>query len=322
MVLGKVLISMPVRPEHREQFQQAVSEADLVFAKFSELDEGQLASFDAVVGNPDAATLEKLTGLRFLQLISSGVPAHCLGLQAKRPGLLLCSASGAYGQAISEHMLAALLALMKRLPQYKDAMKTGAWASQGDVRSPRGMSVLVIGAGSIGTAFARLVKLLGARTVGVRRAGGGEMEGFDEMHTFGQLDALLPQADVVALAVPETPQTIGLMGASRFALLKPGSYLLNVGRGSTVDQHALLDALRTGRLAGASIDVTTPEPLPANHPLWQEKNLLITPHISGYFHLRATQDAVVSIACDNLSAFPQGPFKSRVDDGTGYRARQ
>lgn len=320
-MFSKVLISMPMRPEYKEQFTKALPGAQVVFARFTALSPEELASFEAVVGNPEPETLAQLTGMKFLQLISSGVAAHYLTLQHSHPGLILCSASGAYGQAISEHMVAALLMLMKRLHQYRDGMKTGAWQARGEVFSPRGMKVLVVGAGSIGSAFAKLMQALGSRTIGLRRQPGGQMEGFDELHTLDQLDSLLPTADVVALSLPETPQTTGLMDARRFALMKPGSYFLNVGRGSAVDQKALLDALQNGPLAGASIDVTTPEPLPPEHPLWQQDNLLLTPHISGFYHLRATHDAVVDIAINNLLAFPGGPFISRTDFDSGYRVR-
>lgn len=322
MGIKHVLVSMPTRPEYRERFEQAVPGAKVTFARFNELNETQLAAFDAVVGNPDMDLISRMKALKLLQLMSSGVPRDYLKLQGTHPGLILCSASGAYGQGISEHMAAALMALMKRLHEYRDGMKTGAWESRGTVRSPKGMTVLVVGAGSIGSAFGKLMQGMGSRTIGLRRKAGGDRDGFDALHTVDELDALLPQADVVALSLPETPQTVNLMDRRRFSLMKEGSYLLNVGRGSAVDQDALLSALREGRLAGASIDVTTPEPLPRDHPLWREPNLLLTPHVSGFYHLKETHDSVVEIACTNLAAWPDGPFVSRVDYETGYRAKE
>ena len=322
MGLGKVLVSMPMRPEYKERFAQAVPGAQVTFARFEELNETQLAAFDAVVGNPDMDILSRMKGLKLLQLISSGVAKDYMKLEESHPGLVLCSASGAFGHAISEHMVAALMTLLKRLHEYRDGMKTGAWESRGAVRSPKGMTVLIVGAGSIGSAFGKLMQGLGSKTIGLRRKAGGDRDGFDEVYTIDELEALLPQADVVALSLPETPQTVNLMDRRRFSLMKEGSYLLNVGRGSAVDQDALRNALREGRLAGASIDVTTPEPLPRDHPLWKETNLLLTPHVSGFYHLKETHDSVVEIACTNLAAWPDGPFVSRVDYETGYRAKQ
>ncbi len=322
MQLHSILVSMPLKPEHREQFIQALPGAAVRFARWQELSDEELAGFDAAVGNPAAELLPKLKGLKLLQLISSGVAPEFLKLKNINPGAVLCSSSGAYGQAISEHMLGMLLMLLKRLHEYRDDQMTAEWIDRGDVRSLSGLTVLIVGAGSIGTDFARLVKPLGARTVGVRRTRGEADPAFDGMHTYEKLDDLLPEADVTALSLPETPQTVGLMDARRFGLLKEGSYLLNVGRGSVLDQEALLAALREGRLAGAGIDVTVPEPLPKDHPLWGEKNLIITPHISGFFHLRHTHDSIVDIACRNLAAWPEGPFISRVDFDSGYRAKE
>ncbi len=321
MTLKNVLVAVPHKPEHREMFKAALPGAEFRFARADELADADLAAMDAVVGNLKAENLPKLTNLRLMQLISSGVAPHYLTLRDTHPKAVLCSATGAYGPGMAEYMLAALLMLMKNLHLYRDSQNQGAWVRRGEVRSPRGMRALLIGAGSIGTEFARLVKLLGAYTVGVRRSEGPYDASFDEMHTREDLDDLLPRADVVALSVPETPQTIGLMDARRFSLMKKGAYLLNVGRGSALDQDALVQALRSGHLAGASIDVTTPEPLPAESPLWKEQNLVITPHVSGFWHLQATHDRVIEIACENLKAFPDGPFISRVDYESGYAGK-
>lgn len=321
MNVNHVQIAIPTRPEHREQFKKALPGAAIRFSRLDELTDDELAQLDALVGNPSEETLLKLKNLKILQLSTSGVAPLYLKLKELLPEAVLCSTSGAFGQAISEHMLAMLLCLMKRLHEYRDDQKEALWKDRGDVRTLRGMRVLIIGAGSIGTEFAKLVKLLGARTIGIRRTVGDPDETYDEMYTMAALDRLLPEIDVSALSLPETAETIHLMDARRFGLMKKGSYLLNVGRGSAIDQDALLSALREGRLAGAGLDVTTPEPLPSDHPLWQEKNLLLTPHISGFNHLQVTQDNIVNIACANLAAWPAGPFTSRVDFESGYRAR-
>ncbi|MDI9521599.1 MAG: D-2-hydroxyacid dehydrogenase [Bacillota bacterium] len=321
MKLKNILVSIPKLEGMQEAFTSALPQAAFTFNRAEKLSDQELARFDALVGNTNPEILEKMTDLKMLQLISSGVSKEHLDFSVSRPGLVLCSASGAYGQAISEHMLAALMALLKRLHEYRDDMQTAVWQSRGAVKSPRGLKILIVGAGSIGSEFAKLMQKLGSRTIGLRRSPGGSMDGFDEVYTMERLDSLLPLADVVALSLPETPDTINLMDERRFALMKPGSYLLNVGRGSAVDQDALLHALRSGHLAGASIDVTTPEPLPKDHPLWQEKNLLLTPHIAGFFHLRATYDNVIDIAIQNLKAWPEGPFIAKTDVKTGYRER-
>ena len=140
----------------------------------------------------------------------------------------------------------------------------------------------------------------------------------DELHTNAALDDLIPRADVIALALPETADTRGILSAERIAMMKQGSYVLNVGRGTAIDQDALLAAVREGKIAGAGLDVTDPEPLPADHPLWKEENIFITPHVSGHFHLQATHDNIVDIAIRNIRALLDGgEFVSRVDAKKG-----
>jgi len=235
---------------------------------------------------------------------------------------VLCSASGAYGQAISEYLLAALLSLYKLLPRYRDNQNKKVWEDLGRMRSLRGQTVLVVGAGSIGGAFAQLARALGAgEIIGVRRSEAFAHPPFDAMHTLDALDELLPLADVVSLSLPQTEETKGLMDARRFALMKEESVILNVGRGSAIDEAALLGALRSGRLWGAALDVTDTEPLPQDNPLWEEPRVLLTPHVSGRYNLDATWENVVDIAIHNLQAWPGGPFISRVDYSTGYRER-
>lgn len=319
MRIDNVLVLMPMELEHEAVLQAAAPGAQIVRAKVKDLHNEQVAAADVIVGNLPPSFFPYLNKARLMQLGSAGVGEDYIKLVASRPGLTLCCASGAYGVAISEHMLGVLLMLLKRLHQYRDQQHQQGWASMGNVRSPRGLKVLVLGMGDIGTRFAQLMAMLGAEVKGIRRRPGAPQEGVSEVAGMADLDRLLPWADVVAMSLPDTPATRRVMDARRFQLMKAGSYLLNVGRGSAVDQEALLEALKSGHLAGASLDVTEPEPLPKDHPLWTQENLILTPHISGQFHLRLTQDTIYEIAAHNIRALPDGPFRSRVDQQAGYR---
>ncbi len=321
MALRNILISMPTRPWHRERLRQAMPEANFVFSDSNTMADDELAPFDAIVGYVNPNRLHTLGNLKLLQLSYSGVLEGFLALREKQPQAVLCSASGAYGQAISEYLLAALLSLYKLLPQYRDNQHKKLWDDLGRMRSIRGATVLVVGAGSIGGEFAGLVKALGARVIGIRRTAGSAWPPFDAMFTLNELDELLPQADVVSFSLPETKETVNLMDARRFALMKQDAVIMNVGRGSAIDQAALLEAIRSGRLLGAAIDVTSPEPLPQDSPLWEEPRILLTPHVSGKFNLDVTWENVIDIAIHNLNAWPDGPFISRVDYESGYRKR-
>lgn len=258
-----------------------------------------------ILGNPPPALLRAACGLRWLQTKSAGVDAY------QAPGVLpegavLTSASGAYGHSVSEHMLAMALALMKRLPAYRDQQSCALWRDLGPARTLDGARVLAVGAGDVGASFARLCKAMGACTVGVRRDPARSAAGIDFMCGMDELDRQLALADVVALALPQSAQTAGLFDRARLLRMREDAILLNAGRGSAVDCAALAELLEAGRLWGAGLDVTDPEPLPPEHPLWRCANALITPHAAGGNHLPDTERRVARIALDNLERYVRG----------------
>ena len=169
-----------------------------------------------------------------------------------------------------------------------------------------GGTVLVAGAGHVGSDFARLCQGLGARTIGLKRTVSGPVEGFDEVYPMDELDRLLPQADVVSLVLPHSPQTVRLMDGRRIALMKNDAILLSAGRGSVLDQDALAAAMTAGKLWGAALDVTDPEPLPPDSPLWDVPNLLLTPHVAGGMRLEITRRKCVEMAQENLRRYLAG----------------
>jgi len=201
--------------------------------------------------------------------------------------ILVTNARDVHGPVVAEHAIALAFALAKRLPQavrhqqQKHWAQHDLWNAQPRPRELSGGTMTVIGMGGIGRPLAKLAKSLGMRVVGVREHPEAASEFADEVCAFGELDRALRQADFVVLAVPVTPKTHHLMNAKRLAQLKSDAYLINVGRGVLIDEDALAQALRANRFAGAALDVTTAEPLPADSPLWTMENVFITPHIAG-----------------------------------------
>lgn len=188
------------------------------------------------------------------------------------------------------------------------------------MRSLRDSTVLVLGMGDIGGTFGQQCKALGAAVIGVRRSDTAKPDYADEVHLIDALDGLLPRADIVAVTLPGTEATRGLLDRRRIGLMRPGAVLLNAGRGYIVDTEALCDALECGALGGAGLDVVQPEPLPEGHRLWQIPTAIVTPHISGGWHLRETHTRVINIVIENLRRFLAGqPLKNQVDFATGYR---
>ena len=315
----KILVVMSMKDHHKEWLEKCAEGAELRFLPAAQVTEKDLADVDAVIGNVPTELLPAANKLCWLQLNTAGTDAYCKAGLLKE-AVLLTNATGAYGLALSEHLLAQLLAMMKKLYPYYDNQKKGLWHDEGHVTSIEDATVLILGIGDIGRAFARRVKALGAYVIGVRRREGAKPVGIDEIGTMAELDSLLARADVVVSVLPGTAATTGLFDKARFAAMKKGSYFLNIGRGNAVVTEDLIEAMKKGRLAGAALDVTDPEPLPADHALWHTPNVYITPHISGDDHLSATQDKIVQIAARNLAAFLQGmPLENLVDRTTGYK---
>jgi phosphoglycerate dehydrogenase-like enzyme len=226
------------------------------------------------------AIFEQLPGLRVVQSFSAGVDRL---LPLIPPGVLLCNAAGVHDASVSEWVVAVILALRRRLPEFGELQRRAEWKrdlaepddfSNHPIDDLEGRTVLVLGYGSIGKALALRLAPFGARVVGVAQ------HARPDAVTPESLPRLLPDADVVVDLLPLTPHTRNFVDAEFFSRMKPGAIFVNAGRGGTVATDALLDALRSGHIR-AALDVTDPEPLPTDHPLWKEPNVLITPHIAG-----------------------------------------
>lgn len=306
-----VIVLLPVNDAQRLRLEGAVPDARFAYTTAAEVTDTQLAEADAIVGNLPPARLASCRRLRLLQLNSAGYDNY-VGEGVLPEGALLASASGAYGQAVSEHLFAMLFSLMKRLPAYLDRQRAHEWSDLGVVSTLVGARVVILGAGDIGSHFAGLVRALGAHVTGVRRRAVTAEPPFDEMATMDELASVLPSADVVASFLPSSPETRGLADAAFFGAMPAGSLFANAGRGDLVVQEDLIAALASGHLAGAALDVCTPEPLPADDPLWDAPNLLLTPHVSGWFHLPVTLDNIVDIAKESLARVAQGSLPKNL----------
>ncbi len=314
VTVRNVLVLLDLTEAQRERLEAAAPHARFSYSTRTETPAELLAGADVIVGNPlPAQRLSEADSLAFIQLNSAGYDPYV------KPGVLpegarMASAVGAYGQAVSEHMLAMLLGLMKRLPAYRDDQHARTWTDEGSVTTLAGAHVLVLGAGDIGSHFAKLARALGAHVTGVRRRPGAPTSDFEAMAALGDLPEILGDFDVVASFLPSSDETRGLAGEAFFSAMREGAYFANGGRGDLVDQQALVEALASGHLAGAALDVTVPEPLPADDPLWDAPNLFITPHVSGGFHLPVVLENITTIATENIRALQEGkPIRNLVE---------
>ncbi len=316
----KILVLIPVKEDEKEKLMSVMPDAEVVLSTIEEVSREHAQSADIIIGNVPPDHIRGSRKLKWLQLNSAGTDGYCEeGVMPE--GVYLTNATGAYGLAISEHMLGMLFEIKKKLNLYCLNQMQHLWKDEGDVTPIEGSTTLVVGLGDIGGDFARKMKALGSWTIGIKRRGGEKPEYIDELYTLDSLDELLPRADVVALSLPGTKETYRLFGIEKFRLMKKGAVLLNVGRGTAVCTEDLCDALEQGLIAGAGLDVTDPEPLPADHRLWDAPGAVITPHVSGFFHLPETLRRIVRISIDNLERFKNDePLKNIVDFKTGYRA--
>ncbi len=257
--------------------------------------------------------------LRWLCVPSAGVnPFTAPGTFASADAVLTNS-SGAYGVTIAEHIIMVTLDFMRRQQEYAQIVSRREWARNLAVRSIHGSRITMLGTGDIGQEAAiRLRTFMPACIVGVNRSGKNPRGLFDDVLTQDQLNAALPETDLLILSLPGTSETNQMMDGKRLSLLPDGSFIVNVGRGNAIDQHALEMELRAGRLH-AALDVFEEEPLPREDPLWDCPNLLITPHIAGNMTLPYTKDTIVRLFLEDFENYCAGkPLQRQVDLKKGY----
>ena len=299
-----ILAVIPMEEKHREMLKRTAKGAEIIFGDPETVSQEQVDQAEIILGNLPPEMIKKAKNLEWLQLNSAGYEAYAK--EEIMGDRILTSCSGAYGQAVSEHMFAMLLAMQKKLHLYRDDQKSHKWGDEGQVTSISDTTVMILGLGGIGKHFARLAHALGAYVIGIKRTYAPCPEYVDELHLQEDIKALLPKADAVVSFLPSSEETKGMFDKELFALMKPGSFFLNGGRGDTVSTEDLYQALKEGRLEGAALDVTDPEPLPPEHPLWDMPQVFITPHVSGGYHLSITLDNVVDICAENMRRYLSG----------------
>lgn len=310
----KLLFTTNIHPEDKERFT-VLNGVDITFKPKNEVTEDDLKNTEVIFGNIPAELVLSAPALKWVQLDSAGANTYA----ALDKAFTLTNASGAYGTAISEYMLACTLAILKKLPEYGEMQKMHEWENLGSVRTIDTLKVLCIGTGDIGSAYARLMHTLGATVYGVHRTDKPLPEYFSGSYTFQTMSEILPQCDVIAMSLPETSETIHIMNKETFALTKPGSILINVGRGSAIDTTALIHLQKEGHFAGVYLDVFEHEPLPKNDPVRNTKGIYCTPHIAGRFNAETTYDKVIDIMYTNLQHYlANEPLEHIVDRKLGY----
>jgi glyoxylate/hydroxypyruvate reductase len=253
-----------------------------------------------------AARLPELAPkLRWIQFTSSGVGPFVLKHGLNRPGLTLTNAAGIHAVPLAEHVLLSLLYFWKDVPARLRDQRAHVWERYAG-RELRGATVLVVGLGAVGQEVARTCRANGLRAVGMRRTPVDDPASLhaDAVVSPDRLLDVLPTVDAVVLIAPHTPETEGMIDARALAAMKPGAVLINIARGALVDEGALVAALRSGHLGGAALDVAAVEPLPADSPLWDLPNVLVTAHSAST--VDKENGRLTDLFCNNLRRFLDG----------------
>ncbi len=286
----------------REQFPEFEF---LSYPRNAKVPDEVLARAEVLMNYGDKSQIAPAKNVRYIHTISAGIDGYIDEVdRCHGSALPVTNGAGVYSDAVGEHVIALLLAVVHGIVPSVRNMAEKQWPAIPMLGNVNGKTIAVLGTGDIGNNAARICAAMGARVLGFKLHACEPFPPYSEIYTGDDgLDALLPQADAVLVCLPGSPFTKDMLDARRIGLMKAGSVLVNIGRGSIVNTEALMEALRSGHIAAAGLDVTEPEPLPPDHPLWDCPNVLITPHISG---LGASKQKHAEWFAENLRAYLEG----------------
>lgn len=336
--MHKILLALDeetISAQQQQQIHALAPNLEIVRTTDEQEIAAMLDSIEIVAGQLPQALLPKATNLRWVQQWSAGADWLLDHPEAQELDFILTNASGVHAIPISEHIFAFLLAFARNLPQAWRAQQERIWMkedahaqdhpakqalatySRADVFEVAGKTMLLIGVGEIGEYTAQIATALGMEVIGLRHNPDKSTPGVDQMLGSDELLSALPKADIIVSTVPLTEETRHMLDQKAFNQMKQGALFINIGRGGTVDQAALVEALQSGKLAAAGLDVFEEEPLPADSPLWAMDNVLITPHSSGV--TPKYNERALAIFLDNLKRYQAGEkLHNVVDKAKGY----
>lgn len=311
----KILCSLPVRKEQREKVRSIHSGAEIVGVKdFSQVDQDveALVSFGQDITEE---TLFHFPKLRWIQVMSAGIDHLPLQAMAGR-GIALTNARGAHHIQMSEHILWSILTILRQGQITFRNQERKVWDPEVRIDELCGKTVCIIGAGSIGEAVAEKCRAFGMTVWGITRSVKDHLS-FDRIGMVSDLTSFLGKSDIVVVIVPLTSETFGMFNRNLIKQMKTGSYFVNVARGAVIDESALVEALNSGKIRAAALDVFVEEPLPKSSPFWEMSNVLLTPHIAGRspHYLERTFE----IFTKNLAAYPDfSEMMNHIEMSKGY----
>jgi phosphoglycerate dehydrogenase-like enzyme len=315
----KIVLRFELEDKYLARLREAFPEAEFVVAAGDAEFAPLLEEAEAIVGGGPLSEeeLARAARLRWVQVTSAGVEEWLSPALARHP-LTLTNFSGVAAPNIADHVLAMLFAFARGLPELLDRQRRKEWGDEPpQTFEPAGQTMAILGLGDIGESLAEKAAGLGMRVLAMQRHPSDPPPGVERIVASDELPALLAEADHVVLCLPLTDKTEHMIGAEELRQMRPSTYLFNIGRGPLIDQDALIAALREGRIAGAGLDVTEPEPLPPDSPLWDAPNTIITGHNAAATPL--LWERGIELLQDNVGRFLKGEeLRNVVDTRAGY----
>lgn len=298
---------------------EAGNDADIVVSKSMDQFEKEIVDADAIVGGISKELFPKAKELKWVQSLSAGVEAYSFWPEFMKSDVQLTNCKVVQGPTIGDHAFALLLSLTRGMHEYLPNRRQ--WKSRADAPKTMtelpGMTAVIVGMGGIGMQVAQRAHGFGMNVIGVDPKDIPVNIFVPTIVPPDRLDEVIPKADVVFVAAPLTPESEHMIGAKQFDLMKQGAFFIAVSRGRLYDKGALIKAIDSQKLAGAGLDVTDPEPLSADDPLWQFDNIVITPHVAS--HAKGSDDRRLGVVAGNIGRFARGePLTHLVDKSVGY----
>lgn len=303
--MKKIYTFIPLKTEHKKILESSSSNCEFIHFGLIKPTLEQVKDANVIIGNIPVDILKNIPDLEFVQLNSAGTNGYADNPDFPK-NVALANASGAYGVAISECILAGILTLMKHIPCYIKNQSKHEWKDEGKVKSIYNSNILVLGLGDIGKEFSKRAYAMGAHITGIKRNIKDKPEYIDKLCTMDSLYEELEKADIIVSSLPGSKSTYHLLDEKALNYVKKQPIFVNVGRGTLIDSCVLEKALKENIFSGAYIDVTDPEPLPKDSNLWNINNLIITPHVTGGYHLEETLNRIVQISATNIKNHCEG----------------
>lgn len=315
----KILVLAPLQQENLQKIEQSFPNINFIFSSNQTVTQEMIDDCDVIVGNPSFQFDLNKENLQAILLNSAGSDEY-VKKGILHPHTILTNASGTYGKAIAEHTIGMILMLNKNLKTYAYHMQNHLWRPLLTGKELYKSTVVIVGLGDLGYELAKRLKAFDCKIIGIKRTLSPLPKDIDELYTTKDLNQVLPRADFIIIALPQTKETIHLFNKERFSLMKKDAVFINIGRGSAVNTQDLQEALESGHFFGVGLDVVEEEPLPENSALWDFDNTIITPHASGGYVWNSARQYYTDLVIRNIHhILNHEQLENEVDFQTGYR---